>query len=357
VRDEEGAEEEEVSGGTTGGAKEFTGSLVAERTLLSLGGAAMCGALLLSWMFLRADDPARPDGVFTVAAVSFEVLALLTLFLYLRYRLQLVVKEKEWLAKELVKARTRALTLEREANALVMEGCGIVAGQEARVRQWEWDHERERIEWEKHRARSKEAEQAELRAALAQMQTRHMQDGLRACTLANAKVPGVGPQLKRALATHGILHAGNVSAERVQAVPGFGDAKTWAMMQWRHEEERRLLQSQPRQVPADVSEAIRSKHRREREGLIREEEASAAALQARIMAAERDASERLATNEAEKAKITAQLAAVRAEENEQARALRVYKGVTFRAFLRRCLQPASVSFVQPEAGLLFSAIT
>ena len=82
--------------------------------------------------------------------------------------------------------------------------------------------------------------------------------------VSHAAIHGVGPAKKRALASHGIRTAKDVSQRGVQRVPGFGDALTGRVLSWRRSLVRSFapdpsLRPDPRRV-----QAIQSKHRQDR---------------------------------------------------------------------------------------------
>jgi DNA-binding helix-hairpin-helix protein with protein kinase domain len=56
----------------------------------------------------------------------------------------------------------------------------------------------------------------------------------------DAPIRGVGPTLKSALESHGIETAADISYEKIIAVPGFGPAKTTALMKWRQSCEQKF---------------------------------------------------------------------------------------------------------------------
>lgn len=72
--------------------------------------------------------------------------------------------------------------------------------------------------------------------AEAQARDRH----LRLHAIALADIPRIGAGRKMTLAVHGISTAADVTRYRVAAVPGFGDALTAALLEWRGEVERRF---------------------------------------------------------------------------------------------------------------------
>ncbi len=81
--------------------------------------------------------------------------------------------------------------------------------------------------------------------------------------IASAKISGIGPQKKSALANYGILNASDISAQRVMTVPGFGQAMTSRLTSWRAQCESAFrfipLHDVPRHDIAVIEQDVRAK--------------------------------------------------------------------------------------------------
>ena len=105
-------------------------------------------------------------------------------------------------------------------------------------------------------------EQFTLEATLLNQQTHHIQKGLSSCSVKDATISEVGPQLKECLAEAGIATAMDVTEEAISQVPGLSGANRVALIQWGS-----LLQAQfditkPVKLPDYQLEFIQKKFQR-----------------------------------------------------------------------------------------------
>lgn len=70
-----------------------------------------------------------------------------------------------------------------------------------------------------------------------QRRAKQLEEHLDRFSLANAKIPGIGPTKAATLASHGIDTAGDIVSGKVLAVPGFGPAAVTKLLAWRRAHE------------------------------------------------------------------------------------------------------------------------
>lgn len=75
-----------------------------------------------------------------------------------------------------------------------------------------------------------------------------------------AQLKGIGPSLKRTLASYGIETAADVTASKVEAVPGFGPKKTQTLVSWRASAERGFRFDPKKGVPPTDLAALEQRY-------------------------------------------------------------------------------------------------
>ena len=136
-------------------------------------------------------------------------------WLYLRFQKIPIVREKADVQKRLLNAQNR---IRKEENKI----------QAAR-------RKRESLYKE---------EQAEVNETLKKAQDAHIEKGLASSALKHANIPGLGPKLKERLAGYGVVSAAQVG-RNLSRIPGFGQDKQQALMDWRGEVLVRLEGTKP----------------------------------------------------------------------------------------------------------------
>jgi hypothetical protein len=161
----------------------------------------------------------------------FFLLLSVVLWLYWKYQHLPLAREKAELKQKQDHLQSRILPLKQAIQACKQEG-------ETLVRR----------------------EQAEIETALRALQQAHIERGLASCSIKDATIPGIGPKLKNRLAASGILTALDASDFSVSQVPGFGEAKRLALMNWRTAIHQQVDATKPRELPADQLETIKNKY-------------------------------------------------------------------------------------------------
>lgn len=104
-----------------------------------------------------------------------------------------------------------------------------------------------------------QAEKDEIHRALETLQRDHLENGLTAARVSDATIPGIGPRLKERLAGYGVVSAAQVT-EKTSRLPGFGETKHQALMNWRVSVVARLESTRPHALPHEQLEAIKQKY-------------------------------------------------------------------------------------------------
>jgi hypothetical protein len=112
-------------------------------------------------------------------------------------------------------------------------------------------------------------EQKDMGQLLQLLQQQHMAEAM-AQPVEHADIDGVGPTMKRRLIAAGMITAGDVSAARVSAVPGFGQSRIEAVLGWRQGLEDAARRSLPMVVTANDTQAVKAKYSQQRDAIARE---------------------------------------------------------------------------------------
>jgi hypothetical protein len=189
--------------------------------LLQLAGmAAVVGLCILNHYFLAL----------TISLLTLFAFLAVLLWLYSRYRELPLVREKRELERLLAKFQKG---IQSETRLI-----------QAAIRQREVLFQ---------------AEKDEIQKALQALQRNHMEDGLAAAQIGEATIPGIGPKLKERLATYGVTNAANVT-EKIAQLPGFGEAKHQALMNWRASVRAELESTRPHALPHEQLEVLKQKY-------------------------------------------------------------------------------------------------
>ena len=150
-----------------------------------------------------------------ISFLTFLVFIAIVLWLYFRYQKIPIVKEKAHVQERLLKAQNKIRT---EVNRI----------QSAK---------------RKHASLLQE-EKDEINTTLKKSQEDHIANGLTNSSLKHANIPGVGPKLKERLAGYGVVSAAQVGSN-LSKIPGFGQAKQQALIEWRSAVIERLHSTKP----------------------------------------------------------------------------------------------------------------
>lgn len=100
-----------------------------------------------------------------------------------------------------------------------------------------------------------------LARALVSLQKQHVNRRLSSASIAAARIPGVGDELKgRLILRAGIRTAADVETRRVRTVDGFGPARVAAVIGWRRSIEAAAMRSAPRSLSPDEEASIRASY-------------------------------------------------------------------------------------------------
>jgi hypothetical protein len=202
----------------------FVDDLFSRRVLLLLEIAAMIVVVVLSFNHL----------FFLALIISFITLLLFVAtlrWLYTRYQGLPVVREKKELERLSLKFQKRMQMEEKNVQAAI-----------------------------KGRADLFQAEKEESNTTLRTLQKNHIENGLAAASLQDATIDGIGEKFKERLAEYSIHWAGDIT-ERISEVPGFGETKRQALIDWRSSVLQNLESTKPVSLPEKQVEAIQKKYR------------------------------------------------------------------------------------------------
>jgi hypothetical protein len=104
------------------------------------------------------------------------------------------------------------------------------------------------------------AEKAENSTALRTLQKEYIEKGLMSASIQEAAIEGIGQKFKEGLAEYNIRSAADIT-EKISEVPGFGEAKGQALLDWRSCVLQNLESTQPENLPEKQDEAIQARYR------------------------------------------------------------------------------------------------
>lgn len=104
----------------------------------------------------------------------------------------------------------------------------------------------------------------EISETLQRLQNQHIEDGLRAASIADKQILGIGSKFKERLAAHRILTAADVNKDSLSAVEGFGEIKKQTMLLWRRSVEVRVNLAKPTKVPSETLNPILERYQQSR---------------------------------------------------------------------------------------------
>lgn len=230
------------------------------------------GSAIFAWITLRY-------LIFTLALIALLALSYLVLFLTLRYRSIPIVQEKNALEEQLGAIRKQIKDIENEIRKAEKNRDRIEKREESRLAQRRAIHDRLLKDLASQREKVNRQEQDELAVELKKYQEQYFIEGLKSRTIQSANIYGVGTRMKQRLEAHGVYRASDVSTERVSSIPGFGEAKTLAVIEWRRQVERELEDSITTQLPADLEKKIRRKYSDQYDATILNEEEAERSLE------------------------------------------------------------------------------
>jgi hypothetical protein len=166
----------------------------------------------------------------TISLLTFVIFILSIFWLHSRYRNIPIIREKREVERLVLKFQRNIHTEEKIIQRAISE-----------------------------RARLFQAEKDEINTDLRTLQKNHFENGLANTLLRDSSIPGVGPKLKDRLTGYGIASAAQIT-ERISELPGFGDAKHAALINWRNSVIASLESTKPSRLPTEKFEAIQRKY-------------------------------------------------------------------------------------------------
>ena len=165
-----------------------------------------------------------------ISFLTFIIFVAIIIWLYSRYRNIPIVREKSELERLILKFQR---SIQTEGNIIQVAT--------------------------KERGDLFQAGKSENNATLKKLQQDHFQNGLADSTIKDAAIPGVGPRLKERLASYGIVNAAHIS-NKISELPGFGEAKRQALMNWQTLVMTKLESTKPARLTNEQFESIKHKY-------------------------------------------------------------------------------------------------
>jgi micrococcal nuclease len=275
--------------------------------------------------------------IFILALNALLALSYLVLFLALRYRSIPIVQEKNTREEQLSAIRKQMKDAENEIKKAEKNRARIEKQKESRLAQRRTKHGRLRKDLASQREKIKRQERDELTAELKKHQEQYFIEGLKTRTIQGTNIYGVGTKMKQRLEAHGVYRASDVSAERVSSIPGFGETKTLAVIEWRRQVERDLEDSLPTQLPADFEESIRRKYGDQYDVTFREEKEAERNLEKDLAQIKQDGIREQEDNDRVEINAREELEALEPHCKDLQASLELFAEITPQHYIQECL--------------------
>ena len=112
---------------------------------------------------------------------------------------------------------------------------------------------------QQNREKIESAEQAERVQALQNFQNEYIESGMVNTQVAQADIPGLGPERRQQMAAHGFTSAKNTTWNVIN-VEGFSPAETQAILNWRNNVFINFVETKPAELPAEKQDEIKKKY-------------------------------------------------------------------------------------------------
>lgn len=279
-----------------------------------------------------------------IALVGISATLLVLGYLHLQYQQLPIVAEKRGLLADRNQHQSNLKETQKEIVQADRERKSIRRREERAIEQRESAHESLLGDIARRRRKAENDEKEEVDDKLQHLQERHLDEGLRRTPVDPDGIRGVGKKMVQRLRDHGIQRADDVTVAKVQAIPGFGEAKAAAVAEWRSNVERNLRATAPQRLPDELGRGIRKRYQSNRDSLDREETKEHEDFKADLASIrDRARSEQITNSEAEeRAREEAQ--GYEAELAEADDALEPYEEITYLNYLREAItQPVEGS--------------
>lgn len=331
----------------------FEGQFNQERKLariIAISEAVTLLAALLIFIFWQ-------DGRFFSLLLALLGLGVAVGWLWIirrRYSQKPQVTEKKRLESQLMATRKEIATDQAIIAGTEQKLVGIEAKRESDLKTRQSAYDQQHAGFQTRRKEVRQEESSELSKALGAIQSAFIRSGLQNAKINDAKVSGIGPKLKEKLAEYGVRTALDVSASKISAIPGFGQAKVDAITAWQEEVERYLRAKSPQNLDGGQEHSIRSKYAKLIEDISNEEAAAkgqvARELEAIIDEAGRESRQARETE----ANAQRELANLKDRDARLYENLGDYRAINFLEYLRLSLS-GSKSWIG-AAGLLVAGL-
>lgn len=261
----------------------------------------------------------------------------LVLILRARYTALPVVREKQPILNAYAVLQSQVQqyehTLLDEENARSK----IRNGEKSAAEKRRAEYAAEMAKFKTHRERSDQDEREEVSAYLKGIQQQHFSRGLQSYRVSDASISGVGPKMKEKLTARGIITANDVAAARIQVIPGFGEAKVQAVVDWRQDVERKLEREKPKNVPDEIAKSIHEKYIQKENQIEGQEHAALDRLRADLQMIAQQAAASQAQYDQLVETARRLLGPTKEKTSSTAQILEQYKRITFLAYITRSL--------------------
>jgi len=315
----------------------FSHDFFQERKRVIASAFAQIAALIISVILTIIAWQSLRWIVFIFALLSLAAIGFLSLFLYRRYSSNKVVIEKRDLLTKLSTIQNEISSTKSVIKGSIRTRERIDKERQSKIARREARYSQMLSDFGTKRQSISQVEKDELANTLRRLQEQYCSSGLVEELISNAKISGVGSKLKDRLAANGMRNANDIAVARVSNVPGFGESKTMAVVEWRRSVEYMLDQSKPIELPFEVEYSIKTKYLHQTDAIISEEKTAKDELNSDLDNIKDEAVKNHETNDENEVLARERLELFEPKEKKLEQDLEPYSAITLRNYLLGCL--------------------
>jgi DNA-binding helix-hairpin-helix protein with protein kinase domain len=285
--------------------------------------------LVAAGIMLFFGGPSLYPAIEIIAALGWIIFLLASAFLWLIYLRKSEVREKRRIQSKMGEIQIGLQEAQTNLADVLhkLESIRQNSQEQQRAEQQKFDSLNKELE--NKIAESRIAQDKELVYELAQIQTNHLETGLKANQLDPTDIPGIGNVLIGKLNEAGIHTVYDVTSEAIQAIPGFGESKALSLVRWRETVERALQETQPQALPDQLRSLIDGKYSEQRMKLQVEKAAAQTATENMLQEFQEKESQDLAAEVEQEASARQRLADLEAQDKDNQELRKQYSQITF----------------------------
>ncbi|MDD5370442.1 MAG: hypothetical protein PHQ40_15270 [Anaerolineaceae bacterium] len=192
-----------------------------------------------------------------ISLLMILLAGLALLYVCIKYRSNSVVREKRTLENQFAQETAQLRQTETRLAQVTQQKDRIDKDEERSVAERKKVYQDQIARLDQQHQASEQSEKDEIDRTLHQLQSNYYAKGLQSEDIESATILGIGPKMKEKLIISGVRCAGDISAQHILTIPGFGEAKVQVLVAWRRLVELRLDISKPKHLPDPLEKKIK----------------------------------------------------------------------------------------------------